>query len=48
MLGLDFKLLKEMEYLLTNMSVLSERLLLDSTEAKLNIRNLLAWLNKCN
>lgn len=45
---MNFKLLKEIESLFIKLSILSEKLLLDSAETKLNIRNLLVWLNKSN
>lgn len=45
-LGLDLKELENFESLLTHLSILTEELLLESSEAKINLRNLLVWLNK--
>ena len=46
-LGMEFSSLKKFEDCLIKLSILSENLLLESAETKLNIRNLLVWLNKC-
>jgi len=47
-LGLELNDLEKMESLLTQISILTEKLLLASSETKINIRNLLVWLNKSN
>ena len=45
-LGLELEDLQKMESFLTQLSILTEKLLLASSETKINIRNLLVWLNK--
>lgn len=45
-MGYEVKELETLEALFTHVSILTEKLLITSSETKINIRNLLVWLNK--
>ena len=47
-LSLDKAMLKDIEEKIIRLYTMGEVLLVESTEAKFDIRNLLVWLNKCS
>ena len=47
-LSLDKVMLKDIEEKIIRLYTMGEVLLVESTEAKFDIRNLLVWLNKCS